>query len=362
MSPQMKKMLMIVGIVFGVIFGWYTVKKVFFSWAISHYTPPPVTISSSIATTKTWRSFLSSVGTLTAINGVDLSSEASGIVTEIRFNSGQFVNAGDVLILLDTSVEQAQLKDSVAKEKLAQINYDRDRILLKKSVVSQSTIDTDLSQLEEAQASVEQTQAKIKQKTITAPFSGRLGIRQIDLGQYVAAGTAMVTLQSLDPLHVQFNVPEQYLPNLYYQQPVEIYADSSSGKAITGTITAINSKVDQATRNVLIEATIPNKNMQLYPGMFALIKIWLRSQNNVIVLPETAISYSLHGDSVFIIKGEGKHHPVLKAYRQYVTIGERRDNEVSILKGIEKGDQVISSGQLKLQNGTHVVVNNNEGL
>lgn len=361
MSPQMRKMLTIVGIVFGLIFGWYTIKKVFFSFMISHYTPPAVTISSTIATTKTWQSYLSSVGTLTAINGVDVSSEASGVVSQIRFNSGQFVKTGDVLLVLDTDVEQAQLENNQAKLRLAQINYDRDRILQKKNVVSQSTIDTDLSQLQEAQASVNETEAKIRQKTVIAPFSGRVGISQVDLGQYLSAGTAIVTLQSLDPLRVQFSIPEQYLTSLYYQQPVDVSVNMPNSTTIHGSITAINSKVDQATRSVLVEATIPNKNMALYPGMFATINIWLRTQNNVVVLPETSISYSLHGDSVFIIKSEGsKRHPSLTAYRQYVTVGERRNNEVSILKGIQPHDQVITSGQLKLQNGTHVVVDNNE--
>ncbi len=364
MSPQMKKMLIITAIVFGVIFGIYGIKKLLFAWGFSHYVPPPVTISSTTATATTWQSYLTSVGTLTAVNGVDISTEASGTVSEIRFQSGQFVNKGDVLLLLDTSVEQAQLKDNLAKLKLAQLNYDRDQILNKKNVLSQSMLDKDIAQLQEAQSGVEGTQAQIKRKTITAPFSGKIGIRLVDLGQYVQAGTTIVTLQALDPLYVRFNLPEQYLTDLYIQQPVDVTINLSGIKPIRGAIDAINSKVDQNTRNILVQGTVPNKDSQLLPGMFALVKIWLHTQNNVVVLPETAISYSLHGDSVFIIKEEGKSHgkPILNAYRQYVKVGERRSNQVAIIEGVKAGDKVVTSGQLKLQNGTHVVIDNSVEL
>lgn len=362
LTPQMRKMLIIVAIVFGILFGWYGIKKVFFIWAMSHYSPPPVTISASLATTENWQSYLNSVGTLTAVNGVDISTEAPGIVKEIHFQSGQFVNQGDLLVLLSTSVEDADLKDKQAALKLAQINNARDKTLAKKNVVSQAALDTSEAQLEQAEANVEATNARIKQKTITAPFNGKIGIRQVNIGQYISAGTVMVTLQSLDPLYVQFNLPEQYLGELYLQQPVYIYINSSKTKAIQGVITAINAKVDQATRNILVQATIPNKEMQLYPGMFSLVKIWLRNQQNVITLPETAISYSLHGDSVFIIKADTKKkqkEPFLQAFRQYVEVGERRGDKVSIIKGLKAGDSVVTSGQLKLQNGTHVDIDNN---
>jgi membrane fusion protein (multidrug efflux system) len=361
MSKQMTKMLIVTGIVFGVIFGWYGVKKYMMFYFMSHYEMPPVTISSSIATPKTWQSFLSSVGTLTAVNGVDISAEVPGIVKEIRFTSGQFVKKGDILVLLDASVEEAQLKDNSAKLKLMQINYNRNQTLLKKNATSQSVIDTSYSDLKSAEASVEMTEAKISQKTIVAPFDGRLGIRQIDIGAFVPTGNAMVTLQSLDPLLVRFNIPEQYVSELYPSQMVELSVNIGGGKFVQGTITAINSKVDQTTRNVLVEATIPNKEFQLYPGMFALVKIYTKQQKNVITLPQTSISYSLHGDSVFVIKSDAKDKqgkPVLHAYRQYVQVGERRGDEVSIVKGIEANTQVVTSGQLKLQNGTHVIINN----
>lgn len=365
MSTQMKKMLFVVGVVLGTIFGWYGIQKLLFIYFVSSYEPPPVTVSASTATANIWQSYLSSVGTLTAINGVDISAEVPGIVKEINFNSGQFVNQGDLLVQLDTSVEQADLKSNIAKLKLAQINFERYQTLQKKNAVSQAVFDTSQAELKEAEAAVEATQARIKQKTLTAPFSGKIGIRQINIGEYVAPGTAMASLQTLDPLYVKFNLPEQYLPLLYLNQPIEISVNTSEKKSIAGTITAINSKVDQNTRNILVQATIPNKNLELYPGMFALIKVWLKEQKNVVILPQTAISYSLHGDSVFIIKDKGngkKGKPNLHAYRQYIEVGERRDNIVSILKGLKAGDQVVNAGQLKLQNGTHVVIDNSVEL
>lgn len=364
-TPQMKRMLLIVGIVFGIIFGIYVIKKSLFFIFMATYEPPAVTISSSVATPKVWQSYLTSVGSLTAVNGTDISAEVSGIVDQIHFESGQFVNQGDLLVELNSDVEQAEMKNDTAQLKLAQINYDRIKALLKKNVTSQAEFDTTSAKLQEAEATLEGTQAKIKQKTITAPFAGRIGIRQVNIGQYLSAGTTMVTLQALDPLYVQFSLPEQYLSKLYINEPINISINNSKNASlVSGIITAINSKVDQTTRTILVQATIPNKNLQLYPGMFALVKIWLRAQNNVITLPQTAISYSLHGDSVYIIKADkgSKKHPVLHAFREYVKVGERRGDEVAILDGIKPGDVVATSGQLKLQNGTHVVIDNSVEL
>jgi len=370
MSPQMKKMLIIVGIILGIIFGIYFVKKAIFAYFISTYQPPAVTISASKASGKTWQSYLSSVGTLTAVNGTDISSEAAGMVKEIRFESGQNVAKGDILVVLDTSVEKAQLENDEAKLALAQINFNRYKTLLGKKVASQSEYDTSIAQLDEAKANVQGTMARIQQKTILAPFDGKIGIRQINLGQYVSAGNMMVTLQALDPLYVQFNIPEQFLAELYIGETISLTVNTSklnSTKTFQGLVTAINSKIDPITRNILVEATIPNKSQQLYPGMFAQVKVMLRQEKNVIALPQTAISYSLHGDSVFIIKEDDKHKdkenkPYLHVYRKYVKVGERREDEVAVLDGINENDEVVTSGQLKLENGTRVVIDNSVEL
>lgn len=368
MSQQMSRMLMITGIILSIIFGWYGIKKMMFSYFMSHYEPPAVTISATEATAKTWQSYLTAVGTLTAVNGTDISAETPGKVTEIRFQSGENVKKGDILVLLDTSVEEAQLKSDQAALQLAQINHNRNSTLLKKNVLSQAEFDTTAARLAEAQANVEGTEAKIHQKTIVAPFDGKIGIRKINVGEYVSAGTEMASLESMDPLYVQFTLPEQYLTDLYLQQPIEIAINTNAEKkSFQGTLTAINSKINQTTRNILVQATLPNPSLQLYPGMFAQVKVWLTEKHNVITLPQTAISYSLHGDSVFIIKADkkkkdSKGHPLLHVFRQYVKVGEQRDKEVAILEGVKSGDQVVTSGQVKLQNGTHVEIDNSVEL
>lgn len=368
MSQQMSRMLLIVGIILSIIFGWYGIKKLMFFYFMSHYEPPPVTISATVATPKTWQSYLTAVGTLTAVNGTDISSEVAGKVTEIPFQSGQNVKKGDILVLLDTSVEEAQLKSDAAALKLAEINHNRNITLLKKNVLSQAEFDTTAARLAEAEANVEGTQAKIHQKTIVAPFDGKIGIRKINVGEYVSAGTDMVSLQSMDPLYVQFTLPEQYLADIYLQQPIDIAINTNAQqKTFQGALTAINSKINQTTRNILAQATLPNPNFQLYPGMFAQVKLWLKEKRDVITLPQTAISYSLHGDSVFIIKADrkkkdSKGHPLLHVSRQYVKVGEQRDTEVAIQEGIKSGDQVVTSGQVKLQNGTRVEIDNSVEL
>lgn len=364
MSRSMRRMLISVLIVFGILFGWYGLKKAFFYLYLAYYQPPAVTISATEAKAKSWQPYLSAVGNLSAVNGVELSSEAPGIVKEIRFSSGQGVKRGDILILLDTSVEEAQLKDMQAKLKLAEITYTRDKKLLEKNVTSQSQYDMSLAQLQEAQAGIEEVQAKIKQKTITAPFDGKVGICLVDLGQYISPGTTLVTLQSLNPLYVRFNLPEQYVNDLYLRQPLEVAITGKEGRVLQGNITAINAKVDQSSRNILVQGLIPNEALAFYPGMFAYIKVWLPTQNEVITVPQTAISYSLHGDYVFLIKEEGKTRkgPILKAYREYVSVGERRDAEVVITKGLKAGDRIVTSGQLKLQNGARVEIDDSVEL
>jgi len=359
MTVAMTKMLKYVGIFFLIVFGWYGVKSVITYWFISHYQPPAVTVSAIYVQSKTWQSYLNAVGTLNAINGVDISSEAPGLIENIRFNSGQFANKNDVLIVMRSDVEQANLKSSKAKLALATINYDREKTLFTKKVSSQASLDTRYAELLQAQSAVESVQAQIQQKTIAAPFSGRLGIRLVNLGQYVSAGTPMVTLQSLNPLYVLFSLPEQYLASLYLGQDIEVTVNWGKGKIVNGKITAVNSKVDQATRNILIQATIPNPAYELYPGMYGLVKVWLKTSNATIVVPQTAISYSLSGDYVFLIKNEGSaKKPALHVYRQYVKVGERRGDEAAILEGLKDQDHIVTSGQLKLQNGTLVVIDN----
>lgn len=358
MTKPMSKMLFYVGIFFLVIFGWYGAKKLIFMWFMSHYQPPAVTISAIEVKKTTWQSYLESVGSLKAINGVDLAAEVPGIVKEIRFNSGEFVKKGDVLITLRDDAEEAALKNNQAQYTLAKLNFDRDQTLLTKNASSQAALDARAAQLAQAEAAVLSVQAQIAQKTLTAPFDGKVGIRQVDIGEYVAPGKYMVTLQALNPLYVEFNLPEQYVNQLALNQRVDVAVNLGKGQTVSGKITAINSKVDQTTRNIQVQATIPNDQLIFYPGMYGSIKVWTNSQQNMIVVPQTAISYSLSGDYVFLLKNESKskRKTDYHAYRQYVKVGERRGDVVAIQEGLKQGDLIVTSGQLKLQNGTRVII------
>jgi membrane fusion protein (multidrug efflux system) len=239
------------------------------------------------------------------------------------------------------------------------MEYDRQNKLYHRNASAASSLDQALATFQQAEAAYDMIKAEIQQKNITAPFTGRIGIRQVNVGQYVAAGTPMVTLQSLNPLYVDFNLPEQYVKFLYINQPIEITINGLNQAPLPGKVSAINAKVDQTTRNILVQATIPNTSQLLYPGMYALVKVWLKNTGNTIVVPQTAIAYSLSGDYVFLIKNEAsKAKPQLRAYRQYVKVGERRGSEAQILTGLKPGDLIASSGQLKLQNGSSIVINN----
>lgn len=361
LATPMKTMLLYTGIFFLLVFGIYGAKKGMMMWYFAHFQPPAITVSSTKAESTEWQPFITTVGSLSAINGVDVSTEAPGTVKTIKFESGQMIKKGQTILTLDTQVEEAELKSNKAAMELAKLNYEREQTLYKKKVSSKSTLDTRFAQLEEAIGSVEATQAHIRQKTIVAPFSGRLGIRLVDLGEYVSAGKALVTLQTLDPLFVNLNVPEQYLPDLKIDQPVEISVNFGEETQVTGKITAINSKVSQTTRNVLIQATIPNKDNKLYPGMFATAKIWIKEPVKTLIVPETAVSYSLNGDYVFAVKKTKNKHteePELTVSRQYVKVGEHRKGKVSIVVGLKDGDEIVTSGQLKLQNGARIKINN----
>lgn len=351
LDTPMKKMLAYVGIFFFIIFGWYGAKKLFIFWMMSHYQPPPATVTATQVVSKPWHAYLTAVGTLQAINGVDLAAETSGIVQEIRFNSGQFVHKGDVVIKLKADIEQAAVKSSQAKFSLAKMNYEREKTLLDRRVISQASLDASFAELQQAEAQLETAKAQLQQKIITAPFDGRIGIKQVNLGQYLSPGTTLVTLQALNALYVSFSLPEQYLNQLYINQPVEVAVNFGSGKIVRGRITAINSKIDAATRNVSIQATIPNDGYVLYPGMYGQVKVELPVKKNTLVIPTTAISYSLEGNFVFVIKDN-------KVHKQSVKIGEQRDNVATIIDGLSINDKIVTSGQLKLHNNAQVVIDN----
>lgn len=353
MSKPMKWMVIFLAVVFGGIIGFNLVRTYFTNQFFAHFKPPPAHIAAHPALEETWHPYLSSIGNFVAQKGVEINSEVGGIVTKISFESGQHVEEGALLVQLDDSVDQATLLDNQALLTLAELNYKRQMELIKTNATSISAVDQARSQLKSAEASIAKTKALIAQKHITAPFSGQLGIRKINLGDYVTAGTTkMVSLQWLDELFIEFTVPEQQLPNLATDQPIKITSDAFPGKAFNGKISAINSKVDPQTHNVLAQAIVPNPKHKLLPGMFGHIAIELPALNQVVTVPNTAIDYTLYGDSVFVVKKDQT------VERTFVVVGEQQNNRVMIKSGLKPGDIVVDSGQLKLQNGASVIVDN----
>lgn len=354
----MRKMLFWLSLFFGILFGIFFIKMAMGMWMGMHYKMPPTTISASAVKKAQWQFKIETIGTLSAINGVDLSAETAGIVSDILFESGQVIPKGQVILKQDTSVEEAQLANKLASLKLAQLDFDREQKLLPKNATSKQSYDTRLAQLQQAQADVDLIKAQIKQKSITTPFAGKLGIRHVNLGQYLSPGTMIVTLQAINPLLVKMNIPEQYLDKLKVGQTMTVHIQlDNTTKTIIGKLSAINAKADSATHNIQVEGLIENAAQDLLPNLFSTVEVWLDHPRSVLLVPETAISYSLSGDYVYLIQNQGsKTEPNLIANRAYVKTGEHRGDQVEILYGVQAGDLVADSGQLKLQNGASVIL------
>jgi membrane fusion protein (multidrug efflux system) len=325
------------------------------------------TVSAAAAKYSEWRPKISAVGSLTAMKGADLSLEVAGIVSEIDFHSGEDVKKGALLLKLRAESDVAKLNSLQALAALAKINYERDLKQFKIKAVSQATLDTDAANLKNADAQVAEQQAIIDQKTLRAPFAGRLGIRAVNLGQYLSPGTAIVTLQSLNPIFVDFYVPQQEVSQLHVGDAAAADIDAYKGQTFAGKISALNAKVDPSTRNIQIQGTLPNPGNKLLPGMYATVEIATGAPHRYLTLAQTAITYNPYGDTVFVLdrKDAVKGNAAAKgakaqwiARQTFVTTGPTRDNEVAVLKGIKEGDMVVTSGQIKLHNGSLVVINN----
>lgn len=325
--------------------------------------PPPIKVSAVHAQQQPWQQRLAAIGTLKAFQGVDLSAEVNGIVREVLFESGQKVERGQPLIQLDSEVERASLATAEAERSLAQIEYERGRSLVSRSNISKSEFDRLASTLQKANANVAQLKAQLDKKRILAPFSGSIGIRQVDPGDYLSPGATIATLQDLSRLHVDFFLPEQQAPRLALNQRVLLSVAAFPGETFEGRIAALNPKVEDETRNLQVRATLENPEEKLLPGMFANLQVLLPVEDQVVVVPETAVTYTLYGNSVYIVlesKDEQNDAADNKAQlvveRRFIETGERRDGRVVILKGVQAGEQVVVSGQLKLDNGSHVAL------
>ncbi|HXH64718.1 MAG TPA: efflux RND transporter periplasmic adaptor subunit [Mariprofundaceae bacterium] len=361
MTKRMIIMLVLVGVVFGGIFGWEAFKSHMMHKYMSKMGGQPQTISTIVASSQPWQPTIEAVGSLAAVRGADLSTELSGIVSDIRFKEGDDVKAGTVLLELNASDDIAKLHSLQAASELAAITYKRDKEQFGVKAISQQTLDAAEAELKQARASVAEQQALVDKKIIRAPFSGRLGVRNVDLGQYVNAGTPMVTLQSLDPIFVDFYIPQQSLGMIEVGQKVEVRTDAWPGQAFAGTISVIDPKVDPNTRNVKVRARLDNPDKKLLPGMYATVDVVAGQVRNLITLPQTAVTYNPYGDIVFLVESQGEDEngkPRLVAKQVFVTTGSKRGDQVAILKGVKEGDTVVTAGQIKLRNGSPVVVNN----
>jgi len=361
MLKRMVIVLLVTGLVLGGVFGFQAFKSVMIRKFLATLSNPPQTVSTMVAHSQEWQSRLESVGSVRAVNGANLSSQIAGIVSALHFISGADVKKGDLLLELMAEDDIARLNALKATADLARITLNRDRTLVKTNAVSQQQVDTDEGNLKNAEALVAQQQATVDYKFIRAPFAGRLGIRQVDLGQYLAAGTTIVTLQQLDPIYVDFFVPQQALAQIKIGQKATAKVDTFPGRTFEGKILAINSQVDPATRNVQVRATLSNKDDLLLPGMYATIDIDTAAPQRFITLPQTAVAYNSYGNIVYLIENKGKNdkgEPQLFARQTFVTTGATRGDQVAVLSGIKDGDTVVTSGQIKLHNGSPIVVNN----
>jgi membrane fusion protein (multidrug efflux system) len=349
-------MILAVGVIIGGMIGFKYMMAAGAMKAMSSMPPPAQTVSTIKAGFQDWQQEIKAVGTLRAINGADLSSEVSGIVEEVSFDSGADVEADAPLLRLRDADAVAQLHALDAAAHLAQVTLDRDIKQLKGQAISQATVDNDMAALSSAKAQVDAQQAIVNKRTIRAPFKGHLGIRQVDLGQFLNAGTTIVTLQQLDPIYIDFNVPEQDMPKIVVGQKAIGLADAFPGSAFEGEISAINAKVDEETRNVQMRAIFKNPDRKLLPGMFAHISITTGEPIKQITLPQTVVTYNPYGDTVYIATKNDKG--VLVAIQTFVKLGATRGDQVAILSGVTSGDEIVSSGQLKLRNGVPLIVNN----
>lgn len=328
----------------------------------SEFKMPPTTVNTAVATRDSWTESLRSVGSLSAVQGVTVAAELSGKVTRIAFTAGSNVAAGKLLVQQDISSEQAQLPGAEAQVELTRLNLERIRDLLAKKYISQAEFDAAEASYRQARSEVEKIRADIAKKTIRAPFSGHLGIRLVNLGQILNPGQEIVTLQALDPLFVEFLFPQQQLAEVKTGMSVRLSGDAVSGP-VEGTITAINPNIDEATRNVRLQATVANRGEQLRPGMFVNVEVLLPGDHEVVTLPATAVLYAPYGDSVFVVEektAEESGDKSLILRQQFVRLGEKRGDYVAVLSGIEHDDQVVSSGVFKLRNGIPVVIDNSQ--
>jgi len=365
MEPLQRRMtIMLCGVflLLGLIFTFNQLKTAMIKYFISGMGLPPATVSTMVIAPSEWQPKLTSVGNVRAFRGVELSTEVGGLVQTVPVKSGQDVKENDLLIKLNDSSDVAQLNSLKALADLAKVINERDRQQLAIQAISKNVFDTSAADAKSKKAQVEQQTALIAKKNLKAPFSGRVGIVAINPGQYVNPGDKLLTLQTLDPIFVDFNLPQSNAEQIQVGQEVVVTTDAFKDASFAGKITAVSPKVDANTRNIQVEAQIANPDKKILPGMFANVNIKIGEETKLLTLPQTAITYNPYGSTIFIAKPTGKKDkqgkPALEAQQVFVTTGATRGDQVAILKGVEEGATVVTSGQLKLKNGTPLIINN----
>jgi membrane fusion protein (multidrug efflux system) len=361
MTKRMLIMLACAVLLFGGIFGYKAIEAHLAEKAMSAYRGQPAAVSTTKAEMQTWQPQLNAVGTVRAEQGVEVTTEIAGLVRDVDFSSGEDAHEGQVLVKLNADADEALLNSLKAEAELARTTFARDQRQFKVKAISQATLDVSEADLKSKQAQVNQQAAIVDKKTIRAPFDGRLGISTVNVGQYLNPGDQIVTLQAIDPVYVDFFLPQQNIARVALGQAVTVTTDTYPNRKFDGKITAINPKVDPQTRNIEIEATVPNTRHELLPGMFAAVQVQAGQAEHHVTLPKTAVTYNPYGETVFIVEKTAKgpkEGPELIAKQTFVTVGETRGDQVAILEGVKAGETVVTSGQLKLKNGSPVTINN----
>lgn len=330
--------------------------------------PPPETVASTTAGTQEWSDTLPAVGSIAAAKGVTISNEVPGIVKAIRFESGAVVRAGQVLVELDSSVERSQLASINARRELAQLNASRTKALVDSATIAPAQLDTDLTVLKTSRADEGALRVQIDRKTVRAPFAGRLGIRNVNLGQYLSPGTPLTVLEATDTVFVDFTLSQQLLPMITIGMPVAVTIEGAAGLSAEGAVTAVDTTLDAATRTAKIRASLPNKDEKLRPGMFASVAVKLPAAGKVVVVPASSIVHATYGDSVFIVEDKKPGSPgadktqdgktIKIARQQFVRLGQARGDFVAIVDGVKAGDEIVAAGAFKLRNNASIVINN----
>jgi membrane fusion protein, multidrug efflux system len=357
-----KRMILMLGVTVILLtaLGFIKFKQVQSAVHASAFQPPPEAVTSIVAHREQWPATMTVIGTMEAVHGVTVSADLPGSVERIDFESGKSVHAGDVLVELDTRQERAQLASLEAQRDLARVSYDRAQQLVDEGVISRVEYDQATSQRKATEANVAEIRATIERKTIRAPFSGTLGIRQVNLGQYLSAGQAIVPLQALNPIYVDFGVPQQTVSQMVVGRTLRVTKEDLPSVAFSGRVTAVDAVVNEATRNIQVQATLPNPEGKLRPGMFVQVEVAMGAGRSVIALPASAINYAPYGDSVFVITD--LKDPSGKTYRgvqqQFVKVEGSHGDQVAVISGVNPGDEIVTSGVFKLRNGAAVQVNN----